>query len=101
MRVVAYALRSIKEPYTSVQYDQLICMVPRSGSFESGVRRSEMKKYAYDAGEMILAPRHVEQWFRTDDPHLLVVATSDAALTLKPATAARQICAIGRSWSLR
>ena len=81
MRVAAYALRSIREPYTSVQYDQIICMVLRSGSFEAGVRRSEMKKYAYDPGEMILAPRHVEQWFRTDDLHLLVVALSDAALT--------------------
>src|SRR5260370_14893151 len=81
MRVVAYALRSIREPYRSVQYDQIICMVLRSGSFESGVRRSEMKKYAYDAGEMILAPRHVEHWFRTDDLHLLVVGISGAALT--------------------
>ena len=43
MRVAAYALRSIREPYTSVQYDQIICMVLRSGSFESGVRRSELK----------------------------------------------------------
>ena len=81
MRVVAYALRSIREPYTSVQYDQIICMVLRSGSFESGVRPSEMKKYAYDAGEIILAPRHVEQWFRTEDLHLLVVRISDAALS--------------------
>jgi hypothetical protein len=81
MRVAAYALRSIREPYTSVQYDQIICMVLRSGSFESGVRRSEMKKYAYDAAEMILAPRHVDQWFRTDDLYLLVVGISDAALT--------------------
>ena len=53
----------------------------QSGSFELGVRRSEMKKYAYDAGEMILAPRHVDHWFRTDDLHLLVVGNSDAALT--------------------
>lgn len=81
MRVAAYALRSIREPYTAVQYDQLICMVLGAGSFEAGVRRSEMKKYAYDAGEIILAPRHVEQSFRTDDLHLLVVALSDAALT--------------------
>lgn len=47
----------------------------------SRARRSEMKKYAYDAAEMILAPRHVEQWFRTDDLHLLVVSISDPALT--------------------
>jgi AraC family transcriptional regulator len=65
----------------SVLYDQIICMVLRSGSFEAGVRRSEMKKYAYDAGEIILAPRHVEQWFRTEDLHLLVVRISDAALS--------------------
>jgi AraC family transcriptional regulator len=81
MNVAAYALRSIREPYTSVLYDQIICMVLRSGSFEAGVRRSEMKKYAYDAGEIILAPRHVEQWFRTEDLHLLVVRISDAALS--------------------
>jgi AraC family transcriptional regulator len=81
MNVAAYALRSIKEPYMSVLYDQIICMVLRSGSFEAGVRRSEMKKYAYDAGEIILAPRHVEQWFRTEDLHLLVVRISDAALS--------------------
>ena len=43
MRVAAYAPRSIREPYTAVQYDQLICMVLRAGSFEAGVRRSEMK----------------------------------------------------------
>ena len=81
MNVAAYALRSIREPYMSVLYDQIICMVLRSGSFEAGVRRSEMKKYAYDAGEIILARRHVEQWFRTEDLHLLVVRISDAALS--------------------
>lgn len=68
MRFAAYALRSIREPYTAVQYDQLICMVLGAGSFEAGVRRSEMKKYAYDAGEIILAPRHVEQSFRNRRP---------------------------------
>jgi hypothetical protein len=52
-----------------------------------------MKKYAYDAGEMI-PPRYVEHWVRTDDLHLW----SSAFLTLRrlqPATAARQICAMG------
>jgi hypothetical protein len=38
MRIAAYALRSIREPYTSVHYDQIICMVLRSGSFESVCR---------------------------------------------------------------
>ena len=65
----------------SVQYDQIICNGAAVRPFESGVRRSEKKKYMYDAGEMTLASRHVEQWFRTDDLHFLVVGISDAALT--------------------
>src|SRR5580692_1933978 len=81
MRVAAYALRSIREPYPSVEYDQIICMALRPGSLEAGLRHSEMKKYVYDAGEMILCPRYVEQWSRADELHLLVVGISDAALT--------------------
>jgi len=81
MRVAAYALGSIAEPYRSVQHDQIVCTLLRPGSFEAGLRRSEIRKFVYRAGEMILAPRHVEQWFRTDDLHLLVVSISDASLT--------------------
>jgi AraC family transcriptional regulator len=80
MRVAAYALGSVREPYTSVQHEQILCMMLRPGCFEAGSRRREMKKFVYDAGEMILARRHVEHWFRTDDLHLLVVGISDAAL---------------------
>jgi AraC family transcriptional regulator len=56
-------------------------MLLRPGSFEASLRRSEMQKFIYDAGETILARRHVEQWFRTNDLHLLVIGISDAALT--------------------
>lgn len=63
------------------KYDQRSCTVLRSGSFESGARRSEMKKYAYDGGRNDPGPRYVEPWFRTDDLHFLVVGISDAALT--------------------
>jgi hypothetical protein len=56
-------------------------MALRPGSFELGLRRSEMIRLTYDAGEMSLVPRHFEKWFRTDDLHYLSVGISDAALT--------------------
>jgi AraC family transcriptional regulator len=80
MRVAAYALGSIREPYTSVQHQQIVSIVLQRGSFEAGARRSAMKNFVYDAGELILPSRHVEHWFRTDDLHLLVIGISDAAL---------------------
>src|SRR5262249_20871584 len=43
-------------------------------------RRSEMSRFTYDSGEMILVRRHVETWARTDSLHYLSVAISDAAL---------------------
>jgi hypothetical protein len=42
MRVAAYALGSIKEPYASVQHEELLCIVLRPGSFEAGPQRSKM-----------------------------------------------------------
>jgi AraC family transcriptional regulator len=85
MRVAAYALGSIKEPWRSVQHDQIICRLLRPGCLEAGLRRSEIRKFVCRAGEMILAPRHLEQWSRTDDLHLLLVVSISHA---SPTTAA-------------
>ena len=52
----------------------------RRGSVEMGLRRSEMKRHTYDAGEMSLIPRHLEKWFRNEDLHGLCIGISDAAL---------------------
>jgi len=46
------------------------------------LRRSEMMRLTFGAGEMCLVPRHFETWVRTDDLHYLYlsVGISDAAL---------------------
>src|SRR5258708_746666 len=53
-----------------------------AGSAEVGLRRSEMMRLTFGAGEMCLVPRHFETWVRTDDLHYLYlsVGISDAAL---------------------
>jgi AraC family transcriptional regulator len=56
-------------------------MALRRGSVEMGLRRSEMKRHTYDAGEMSLVPRHLEKWFRNEDLHALFIGISDVALT--------------------
>jgi len=64
-----------------VNHEQILAMALQRGSIEMGWRRSELRKFTYDAGEMILARRHVETWARTDRLHYLSVAISDAALS--------------------
>jgi phenylpyruvate tautomerase PptA (4-oxalocrotonate tautomerase family) len=64
-----------------VKHQPVLAMALRTGSFELGLRRSEMIRLTYDAGEMSLVPRYFEKWFRTDDLHYLSVGISDAALT--------------------
>jgi AraC family transcriptional regulator len=64
-----------------VNHDQVLAMLLRPGAVEMGRRKSELTRFTYDAGEMILASRHVETWARTDSVHYLSLAISDAALT--------------------
>ena len=58
----------------------MLAMLLQPGSMEMGWRRSELTRFAYGAGEIILARRHVETWVQTDSLHYLSVAISDAAL---------------------
>jgi len=81
MRVELNVPESVREPRMWVKHQPVLAMALRSGSFELGLRRSEMIRLTYDAGEMSLVPRHFEKWFRTDDLHYLSVGISDAALT--------------------
>jgi len=80
MRVAAYELGSAREPHMYVQHGQVLAMALRPGSIEVGLRRSEMTRSTYDTGEMILPRRHVEEWVKTDDIHLLVLEISDTPL---------------------
>jgi AraC family transcriptional regulator len=80
MRVAVDELVPIREPQMRVQHEQMLAMFLRPGSIEMGFRRSQMARLTYAAGEMLLCHRHVERWIRTDEPHVLSLAISDAAL---------------------
>jgi hypothetical protein len=81
MRVELNVPESVTEPRMWVKHQPVLAMALRTGSFELGLRRSEIIRLTYDAGEMSLVPRYFEKWFRTDDLHYLSVDISDAALT--------------------
>lgn len=82
MRVAVNVLESATEPRVSVQRQSALMMALRTGSLEVGSRCSEVKRFAFGAGEMCLVPRHVETWLRTDDSQYLYLSVdvSDAAL---------------------
>ena len=80
MRVAVNVLGSAKEPRMQVHHEQILATLLRPGSVEVGLRRSEMTRFTYNAGEMILARRHVEEWVRAGAMHLLTVGISDKAL---------------------
>jgi AraC family transcriptional regulator len=71
---------SAMEPRIWVEHQPMLGLVLHPGSIEVGLRRSEMKKFTYNAGEMRLTPR-MEKWFRIDDDlHFLSIAISETAL---------------------
>src|SRR5258708_28371458 len=71
----------VAEPRMWVKHQPVLAMALQRGCVEMGLRRSEMKRHTYDAGEMSLVPRHLEKWFRNEDLHALFIGISDAALT--------------------
>lgn len=82
MRVELNVPESVREPRMWVKHQAVLAMALQPGSFELGLRRSEMIRLTYDAGEMSLVPRYFEKWFRAD-LHFwyLSVGISNAALT--------------------
>jgi AraC family transcriptional regulator len=82
MRVEVNAIESGTEARVSVLHQPALMMALRTGLIEVGLRRSEMMRSTFGAGEMCLVPRHVETWLRTDDSHYLYLSVdiSDAAL---------------------
>ena len=80
MRVAVQALGSAREPHMRVYREQMLAMLLQPCCIEIGWRRSELTKFDYDAGEIMLPRRHVETWARTGSLRYLSVAISDAAL---------------------
>src|SRR5215469_12256759 len=80
MRVAFQVLGSAREPHMRVYREQTLAMMLQPCCIEIGWRRSELTKFAYGAGEIMLPSRHVETWARTDSLQYLSVGISDAAL---------------------
>ena len=80
MKVTVHELPVAEEPRTYIQHGQLLAMALGPGFFEVGLRRSNLKRSTYGAGQLILPRRHVEEWIHHDDMHLLVLEISDATL---------------------
>ena len=83
MRVEVNAIESGTDARVSVLHQPALMMALRTGSIEVGLRRSEMIRSTFGAGEMCLVPRHAETWLRTHDFRYLYLSVdiSDTALT--------------------
>ena len=82
MKVELIVPESVAEPRLWVKHQPVLALALRRGSIEMGLRRSEVMRVTYDAGDISLVPRHFEKWFRNEDLHALCIAVSDAALTV-------------------
>jgi AraC family transcriptional regulator len=73
---------SVTEPRMWLQHQPVLFIALRAGSIEFGLRRFEMMRLTFGAGEMCLVPRHLETWVRTNDLRYLYlsVGISEAAL---------------------
>lgn len=80
MRVAVQVLGSTQEPHMRIYREQMLAMLLQPCSIEMGWRRSELTRFDYGAGEIMLPRRHVETWARTDSLQYLSVGISDGAL---------------------
>ena len=80
LRVAVQVLGSAREPHMRVYREQMLAMLLQPCCIEIGWRRSELTKFDYSAGEIMLPRRHVETRARTDSLQYLPVGISDSAL---------------------
>ena len=80
MRVALQVLDSAREPHMRIYREQMLAMLLQPCSIEMGWRRTELTRFEYGAGEIMLPRRHVETWARTGSLQHLSVGISDPAL---------------------
>lgn len=80
MRVDVSLLEPRPEPKICLQRGQVLATILRPGALEVGLRRSAMAKLECFTGQMLLCPRDVEQWIRTEEIKVLKLFISDDAL---------------------
>ena len=84
MKVEFKVPESDTEPRLWVQYKQVLVMVLRPGSIEWGLRRSEMQRVDYSAGDLGLC-RHEGEWvgiMNVQIPDGYLIALSLLTITL-------------------
>jgi hypothetical protein len=80
MKVALVPTSPIKEPRPWRRPEQVLGLVLRPGSIEIGARRTELTKFQYIAGEMILPKRYEEKWIGLMNAPHLMLGISDSAL---------------------
>src|SRR5258708_33444374 len=90
MRIEVNVLEPVIEPRMWVKYQPVLAMALRPGSAEWGLRRSEMTRFTFGAGEMSPVPPPFLKWLRTDPLPHLSVGLSDPALTAVAAGPSRE-----------
>lgn len=80
MRVDVSSLERRPEPQICLQRGQVLATILRPGALEVGLRRSAMAKLECFTGQMLLCPRDVEQWIRTEEIKVLKLFILDDAL---------------------
>jgi len=80
MKVAVDVLEEIRDPHLEVRHEHVLSMMLRSGSLESGARRTDVKQSTVEAGEIRLCSKNSELWIGSRDLRLLAVTISDAAM---------------------
>lgn len=91
MMVTEQRVGPTREPGMQVQHKQILDMVLRPGSIEVGLQRAQLRRYRYVAGETILRRRHVEEWVRSDNLHVLSLTISDTAFLAASDGSSREV----------
>src|SRR5215471_9665616 len=80
MRVVVEVRGPAEEPRPRPHRGNDLGMLLRGGFMEMGLRRSEMRRVTFEAGELGLCTPDSEMWIGSADMEHLIVSISDAAL---------------------
>jgi AraC family transcriptional regulator len=81
MQVAVDTLGPVREPYLEVHETYGLGLSLRPGFVDLGMRRADLRRVTFDAGDMHLCVAHSEQWLGSADLDLVIVTISEAALT--------------------
>jgi len=80
MKIEFFPPDSVTEPRHWVRHDQAFAMMLGTGSIEWGSKRSLLKKFDYEPGNLAICERHIGEWVGLVNVPHLHLGISDAAL---------------------